>query len=124
MPDLQETPQPPDLRAELGRSLSTVWSRYAGARPESSKTEVEGDVVRWILADGAGELKKGMDAAALPVEGEAPGPTRTVAGYKREMSVAVTRATHRRVVALIRKDDEKTGVASETFILERMRAKQ
>ena len=124
MPDLQETPQAPDLRAELGRSLSTVWSRYAGTRPESCKTEVDGDVVRWILTDGAGELKKGMDAAADPPDGEAPSPQRTVAGYEREISVAVTRATHRRVVALIRKEDAKTGVASATFILERMRAKQ
>lgn len=125
MPDLQESTKAPDLSAEIGRSLASVWARYAGERPGEATTEIDTDVVRWIMPDAAGELKKGMSAvaesAAPPAQGKrAP----TLAGYEREISSVVARATHRRVVALIRKDNEKTGVASQVFILERLRVKQ
>jgi len=125
MPDLQESTKAPDLGVEIGRSLASVWARYAGARPGEATTEIDTDVVRWIMPDAAGELKKGMSEVAEAAEPPAQGKRApTVAGYEREISSVVARATHRRVVALIRKDNAKTGVASQVFILERVRAKQ
>jgi hypothetical protein len=102
-----------DLSTEIGSSLASVWARYFGARPSKAETEFDGKVVRWVLADGTNEFEHGMSAQA------ADGEARTVWGYKRDTSAAVTKITHRRVMAMISKHDEKTGVATEIFILER-----
>jgi hypothetical protein len=103
-----------DLSTEISASLASVWARYAGSRPESAETEVDGNAIRWILAGGAGEIEKGIAAA----DGEEGRPVRTERGYRRELTAALQRVTHRRVNAHISKDDAKTGVASEVFILE------
>jgi uncharacterized protein YbcI len=121
MPDQQDV-QPniepvSDLSTEIGTSLASVWARYFGSRPSKAETEFDGKVVRWVLADGTSEFELGMSAEAA--EGEAPEPVRTVRGYKRDTSAAVAKATHRRVMAMISDHDAKTGVATETFILER-----
>jgi uncharacterized protein YbcI len=121
MPDQQDAQPTEDapsaLSVEIGNSLASVWARYIGARPSNAETEFEGNVVRWVLADGTSEFEQGM--AAEPAEGEAPKQARTVIGYKRDTSAAVAKATHRRVMAMISKHDAKTGIATETFILER-----
>jgi uncharacterized protein YbcI len=121
MPDQQDVQAAEDapsaLSVEIGNSLATVWARYIGARPSKAETEFEGNVVRWVLADGTSEFEQGM--AAEPAEGEPPKQARTVIGYKRDTSAAVAKATHRRVMAMISKHDAKTGIATETFILER-----
>jgi hypothetical protein len=115
MPD-QETPPPSDLSTEIAASLSSVWARYVGARPSESEVDVNGGVVRWTLPGGTGEFEKGMAAGE---EGrEAGQPVHTVAGYERETSSVVAKATRRRVQARMSKHDRKTGVATETFILE------
>ena len=125
MPDLHQTTEAPDLGAEIGRSLASVWTRYAGARPVDATTEIDTDVIRWIMPGAAGELTKGMSAVADAAEPLAQGERApTLARYEREISRVVSRATHRRVVALIRKDDEQTGIASQVFILEPLRVKQ
>ena len=72
--------------------------------------------MRWVLAQGTSEFEQGMAAEAR--EGEAPLPERTMYGYKRDTSAAVAKVTGRRVMAMISKHDAKTGVATETFILE------
>ena len=105
----------PDLSATIGSSLASVWARYVGARPAQAETQLKGSVVRWVLADGTSQFEQGM--AAQPEDGT-PAPDRTMSGYKRETAAAVAKATSRRVVAMISKHDTKTGVATETFILE------
>jgi hypothetical protein len=122
MPDQEETtsvsesPLASDLSVELGATLSSVWARYVGARPSESEVDVNGGVIRWTLPGGTSEFEKGM--AAREEEREAGQPERTVAGYERETSSAVAKATRRRVRARMSKHDQKTGVATETFILE------
>jgi hypothetical protein len=103
-----------ELSTEIGASLASVWARYAGSRPPSAETELDGNAVRWILAGGAGEIEKGIAAS----DGEDGRPMRTERGYRRELTTALQRVTRRRVSAHISKDDAKTGVASEVFILE------
>jgi uncharacterized protein YbcI len=106
-----------DLSTEIGTSLASVWARYFGSRPSKAETEFDGKVVRWVLADGTSEFDLGMSSES--VDDEPAAPARTVRGYKRDTSAAVAKATHRRVMAMISDHDAKTGVATETFILER-----
>jgi hypothetical protein len=115
MPDSQ-TQAAPDLSTEIRASLCTIWARYVGARPASSELALEGGVVRWTLPDGTGEFERGM--AAVDSAREPGEPVRTLAGYERELASAVTKATGRRVKAKMSKHDKKTGIATETFILE------
>lgn len=120
MPDAQEipaeVPTQPDLCTELGASLSSVWARFAGARPSSAEVDFDGRVVHWILQGGTGEFERGMAAAE---ERREPGDrVLTMADYERETSAAVARGTHRRVAARISKHNRKTDEVRETFILE------
>ena len=120
MPDQQDveslSPQAAALSTEIGASLASVWARYFGARPAEAETRFDAGVVHWVLAQGTREFKQGMAAEAA--EGEAPLPVRTMNGYKRDTSAAVAKVTGRRVMAMISKHNAKTGVATETFILE------
>jgi hypothetical protein len=127
MPDQQEVAAPAApsaqdmLSSEIGASLASVWARYAGARPSSSEVDVDAGVVRWILPGGIEELQKGCDAGN---EDRDPGqPERTMAGYRRETSAVVAKATRRRVSARLSKNDKKTGATTETFILEALTKK-
>jgi uncharacterized protein YbcI len=104
-----------DLSTTIGSSLASVWARYVGARPAQAEMQLKGSVVRWVLTDGTSQFEQGM--AAEPVDGS-PAKERTLSGYKRETSAVVAKATSRRVVAMISNHDSKTGVATETFILE------
>jgi uncharacterized protein YbcI len=106
-----------DLSTEIGSSLASVWARYFGARPSKAETEFDGKVVRWVLADGTSEFEAGMSAQASDTETQLP--ERTMRGYKRDTSAAVAKTTQRRVMAMISDHDANTGVATETFILER-----
>ncbi len=115
--DQQEAAPLPTLSTEVGASLASVWARYVGARPANAQTEVDGNVVRWTLAGVTNELEEGLAAAGEDAD---PGrPVRTMTGYRRELSAAVAKATHRRVSASISKQDVKAGSATETFVLER-----
>ena len=75
--------------------------------------------MRWRLAEGTREFEEGMSVAAD--EDGSPRPERTVAGYKRETAAAVAKVTQRRVMAMMSDHDAKTGIATETFILEDFR---
>lgn len=98
---------------EIAASLASVWARYVGSRPDSAAVEFDGRVVRWTLPDGTGDLEAGL--ASPPENGAAQ---RTMTGYRRATSAAVTQVTHRPVSARISKQDKKTGSTTETFILE------
>ena len=119
MPDHQEpqhaVEEGSDLSAKIGRSLASVWARYVGARPPAATLELDNGVVRWVLDGGTSEFDEAM-AAGFDTDDSATSP-RTFEGYKRETSVAVAKATGSRVVAMISRHDQKTGIASETFIL-------
>src|SRR5688500_18520133 len=60
MPEAEQAEAPMDLLKEIGGALPSIRARYVGARPVSAETEVDGNVVRWILAGGDGEFEKGM----------------------------------------------------------------
>lgn len=112
-----EMPPVPTLSAEVGASLASVWAKYAGARPVGAETAIDGNVVRWTLAEGTGDVDARI---AEGDDGSDPGaPKLTAAGFKRALGVAVSRTTHRRVTAQISKQDPGSGAATETFILER-----
>lgn len=121
-PDAETISSPrSELSDEISSSLASVWARYVGARPANAVMELDGSIVRWVLADGAVQFEAGM--AAEPAEGEAPREERSVTGYKRETAAVVAKATHRRVVAMVSDHNAKTGIATETFILEAPRTK-
>ena len=112
----QATQEPPSLSTEIARALSSVRARYVGEHPSSSEVDLEDGVVRWTHPGGSGELGEGL--AEGNSNGEPNGPKRTAAGYERETSAAVARATRRRVSARMSRHDEKTGISTETFVLE------
>jgi uncharacterized protein YbcI len=120
MPDQHDaeglSPQASALSTEIGASLASVWARYFGARPSEAETTLNANAVHWVLAQGTSEFEQGMAAEAQ--DGEAPRQERSVYGYKRDTSAAVAKVTGRKVMAMISKHDAKTGVATETFILE------
>ena len=112
----QATQQPPSLSTEIAAALSSVRARYVGERPSSSEVNLDDGVVRWTHAGDSGgfEAPESDDGA----DGEPEGPERTAAGYERETSAAVARATRRRVRARMSRHDKKAGIATETFVLE------
>ena len=113
-----EAPESPQagLSQELSASLSSVWARYAGSRPADASVVIDGTVVRWTLPGGRAELETGMSATNDALDtGQR---NRTLHGYERETSAAVSRATRCAVRARISKHDKATGAATETFILE------
>ena len=102
------------LSREIGASLASVWARYVGSRPETGETEVDGNAVRWTHAGADDVLAQALESSA----DDADRPTRSTRSYRRELGVAVARATHRHVAAMITKQDAEAGTATETFILE------
>jgi hypothetical protein len=121
MPDQQEAEAISDPSVEIGNSLASVWARYAGVRPQHTETQMEGTVVRWIVTGGTNEFTDGMTA-----ENAERGPAvteLTLEGFKRETAAAVARVTRLKVVAMISSHDAKTGIATETFVLDMGRKK-
>jgi hypothetical protein len=108
---------PDQLSTEIGASLASVWARYVGARPTSASVDFDGSTVRWAVDGGTNEFEEAM--ATPETEAGGDGPPRTTLGYARETSAAVSKATHRRVSARLSEHNKETGVATETFILER-----
>ena len=100
------------ISAEIGRAVGSIWERRAGNRPKLINTEVGGDVVRCVIEEGAAE--DGVDANG------AVGDTNA---YRTEATAAVARITKRSVSAFIAKRDAKSGTATQTFILDRLRVR-
>jgi hypothetical protein len=112
-----DSSSPVDTPAEVTRSLTAVWKRYAGERPEDAETEISGDVVRCVLRGAVASFDAGMSAQA-DGSGE---PPRDAISYRRDAANAVSRVTRRRVLAVISERDTKTDVATEVFILDAAR---
>jgi hypothetical protein len=115
-----EAPVDTTVSTEIARSVGSIWQRRAGTRPANVSTEIKGDSIRCVIEEGEPSDEELADAANEEIP--ALGGTDTNA-YRHEASAAVARITHRTVSAFIAKRDKQTGLATQTFILERNRTK-
>ena len=97
-----------EIALQIGRSLGSIWERRDGARPDSVATDFEVNVVRCVIEPGP-----------TPKDGERIDGSTDSSAYRHEAIEMVSRLTRRRVTAMIAKSDTKTGVARNTFTLER-----
>jgi uncharacterized protein YbcI len=107
----------PTLTAELTKSLTSLWTRYAGKRPTGGRTEIHGNVVTYVLADSVGDFNRNMIAPQTRDTVRGVGKL-TPAAYKREAVAAVVRLTRQRVASFVSSHDRDTDVATEVFTLE------
>jgi hypothetical protein len=117
MPDSMETAptearaEPDETAAQIGRSLSSIWERRDGARPNEVATELDGDVVRCVIEAAPRETER-------PPEDGAPFVNSIeTTSYRNEAIASVERVTRRSVKALIAKPVAKTDNWTNTFIL-------
>ena len=84
---------------------------------EHTRTEIRGNVVTCVLADGVGDFNQSMIA---PQTGDTVGGVGklTPAAYKRDAVAAVVRVTRQRVASFMSSHDRDTDVATEVFTLE------
>jgi hypothetical protein len=108
--------RPAGMSDQLTRSLTSIWERHAGERPDDVSIELSGDVVKFVIRDAviAIHVPDGDGDGAEPAETLSPDSP----GYRHEAIKAVARITHRRVRGFIPKRDMKAELASDTFILE------
>jgi uncharacterized protein YbcI len=103
--------------AELSKSLTTLWTDYAGTAPSAVRTEIRGNVVTCVLTDAVADFNHGM---VTPQTGD----TVRRSGmhdrrrYERAAVAAVGRLTNLRVAAFLSSHDGDTDVATEVFTLE------
>ncbi len=97
---------------EIARSVGSIWERRGGSRAASVSTEIDGNAIRCVI-DG-GDTGSGPSSPIAGTDSNA---------YRHEASAAVARITKRTVSAYMDRRDKKTGVATQTFILERVRTK-
>jgi hypothetical protein len=107
----------PALSAELTKSLTSIWTRYAGKPPADGRTEIRGNVVTYVLADAVADYNRSMIAPQTRDTVAGVG-RQTAAGYKREAVAAVVRVTRQRVASFVSSHDRDTDVATEVFTLE------
>ena len=107
----------PTLSAEVTRSLTSLWTRYAGKAPTNGRTEIRGNVVTCVLADAVGDFNKSMIAPEALNAVRGVGKV-TPAAYKQEAVAAVVRVTRQRVASFVSSHDRDTDVATEVFTLE------
>jgi uncharacterized protein YbcI len=107
----------PVLSADLSESLALLWTRYAGRRPTSIRTEIRGNVVTCVLIDAVGDFNRSMIAPQAHDTVRGVGKL-TPAAYRREAIAAVVRLTRQRVASLVSSHDRDTDVATEVFTLE------
>ena len=105
----------PTLSAELTKSFVSLWTQYAGKPPTDARTEIHGNVVTCVLADGVGDFNQSMIA---PQTGDTVGGLGNPAAYKRDAVAAVVRLTRQRVASFMSSHDRDTDVATEVFTLE------
>jgi uncharacterized protein YbcI len=107
----------PNLSAELTKSLTSLWTRYAGKQPTTGRTEIRGNVVTCQLIDAVGDFDHSM-AAPQNVDSVRGVGKPTLTDYKREAVAAVGRLTRQRVTSFMSSHDRDTDVATEIFTLE------
>jgi uncharacterized protein YbcI len=107
----------PNLSSELTKSLTSLWTRYAGKRPANGRTEIRGNVVTCQLTDAVGDFNKSMIDPQTHDTVNGVGKL-TLAGYKRDAVAVVVGLTRQRVSSLMSSHDPDTDVATEIFTLE------
>jgi uncharacterized protein YbcI len=107
----------PVLSADLSESLASLWTRYAGKRPSSARTDIRGNVVTCVLGDAVGDFNRSMIAPQAHDTVRGVGKL-TPASYRREAVAAVVRLTRQRVASFVSSHDRGTDVATEIFTLE------
>ena len=107
----------PALSAELTQSFVSLWTQYAGKPPTDARTEIRGNVVTCVLADGVGDFDRSMIASQTGDTVGGAGEL-TPAAYKRDAVAAVVRLTRQRVASFVSSHDRDTDVATEIFTLE------
>jgi uncharacterized protein YbcI len=107
----------PNLSAELTKSLSSLWTRYAGERPTNVRTEIRGNVVTCQMIDAVGDFNKRMIAPQSGDTVVGVGKP-TLAQYKRDAVATVVGLTRQRVTSFMSSHDRDTDVATEIFTLE------
>ena len=115
----------PTLSAELTKSLTSIWTRYAGKPPADGRTEIRGNVVTCVLVDGVADFNRATAAPAESLSDEEQMAAALIdngrpraTDYKREAVAAVVRVTRQRVSSFISSHDCDTDVATEVFTLE------
>ena len=73
------------------KSLTSLWTRYAGTPPTEARTEIRGNVVTCVLVDGVDAFNQRMIAPQTRDNARCAGRL-TPAAYKREAVAAVVRA--------------------------------
>ncbi|MDX6582843.1 MAG: hypothetical protein QOI10_2027 [Solirubrobacterales bacterium] len=113
----QDTSEQSSISTEIERSVGTIWQRRDGTRPASVSAKIDGDAISCAIEEGEAVAEE------TPSEEQPEGGGTDSNAYRHEASAAVARITGRTVSAFIAKRDKKTGVATQTFILERNRRK-
>ena len=107
----------PALTADLTRVFVSLWTRYAGHAPTNARTEIDGNVITCVLADGVGDFNRSM-IASQNGDTEPGVDSLTPAAYKREAVAAIAALTHQRVASFVSSHDLDTDTATEIFTLE------
>jgi hypothetical protein len=105
------------MPAEITRSFTSLWTRYAGVEPSDVRTELRGDVVTCVLVDAVDAFDRGT-TAPRPRDVTQGQASPTLAGYKLEAVDTVVRLTRQRVTSFVSSHDRDTDVATEIFTLE------
>jgi hypothetical protein len=102
---------------EIARALGSVWQRFSGRRPKSTRVEIERDVVRCVIEESP------PDAEVAEESGAGADPEGSLASrrFDYNATAVITRATGRRVIAYIPKHEKDTLISTQTFILDRPR---
>jgi len=111
------TPQADGVPAEVSRSLESVWTRHAGASPQTVETVIMADTVICTISGGTVEFSEGM-VDPHSVLSKAAGPRAETSTYKSDALAAVEKATGRHVKFLASRSDRAADVATEIFTLE------
>jgi uncharacterized protein YbcI len=109
--------QTPNQSRELTRSLTSLWTEYAGKCPGDTRTEIRGNVVTCTLVDAVGPFNHRMNAPQAHDTVRGVGRL-TEATYKQEAVAAVGRVMRQRVASFVSSHDRDTDVATEVFTLE------
>jgi uncharacterized protein YbcI len=107
----------PVLSVDLSESLASLWTRYAGKRPTSARTDIRGNVVTCVLVDAVADFNRSMIAPQAHDTVRGVGKLTPVT-YKREAVAAVVRLTRQHVASFVSSHDRDTDVATEVFTLE------
>ena len=108
---------PSNQSSELTRSLTSLWTEYAGRRPGDARTEIRGNVVTCTLVDAVGPFDHNMRAPQAHDTVRGVGKL-TQSAYKQEAVAAVGRVMRQRVASFTSSHDRETDVATEVFTLE------